>query len=289
MEKNKFAVMYRVQSHNSNRKLDINKAYPIKRVIINGVGKIVWMQNASQYIYFSRTDKHSCYYLFNKVLKIVYEELARYKYENLNEEFSILKSYRVFSKEIYFSEQAIKRVWNFFNAHIKTDKLEIVTLTYLEGFTKFIEDCSIHNNKISGVALPRRADRSTCGGGYGLSDAWLELLKCTTVSTEVREISINKFFEVLLDVTNYKRINKMTLNEVIEARPILFSLTKFFTSKRIENPDLYEKDNLLRINRAVEKIKKEQLYNKESIANPTKYFREMKRSLREEVNEFLER
>lgn len=282
-QNNKFSQLYRVQSTSKRSTLSISKNYPIKRVIINGLGKVVFDADAGNYIYFSRTDKHHCYYIFNKVLKIINEEITNAKKLKLIDKDYIPDDYKLFNHYYNVNIEIIKKVKEFFNHYIPEAKLELVTINYLNGFSKFIDKCALINAKKGYKTFcPEISDTRTFGGAYGISDAWLELLNCCTVSTSTTCMHMDKFFDFLIDNAYRCKVNKRSLTSVMKANGMLFEIMNEFTSSQLNNPQFFDKKNINKMYKLIDEIKYKKLYNPSANID-NKFFEETKRELKEEI------
>ena len=82
MDNKKLLKLHRVQATNIDSSHLVKHNSPVKRVHISACGKIEFNPNEQHYIYFSSTNEHHVYYIFNKVIGIIISELNNYKNTN---------------------------------------------------------------------------------------------------------------------------------------------------------------------------------------------------------------
>jgi len=285
METNKFLEMYRVQSITEDSKPLVNRNIPIKKVIISSAGKIDFNPSINQYVYFSRTDKHHIYYIFNKILKIIVDELK--KYENL-------KVYKTLGlpddlKDYYFYRNidwnVIKRVQEFFRDYISPIGVELVTMKYLSEFSQFIEKCSVSNKKTKTIGVPEISDTRYYQGAYGINDAWLELLRSSIISTKTTNLYIDKFFEFYIGNSSYRSSAKARIRGLLKQNPKFFEMLDYFTYTELNNPEFLDKNNANNIVKAVNKIYKNRLYNQNAELTVSD-FNAVKKEFKTQIEEF---
>ncbi len=284
MEQNNFLELYRVQSINLDSKPFVNKNIPIKKVIISNVGKIKFNPSSNQYIYFSRTKEHHIYYIFNKVLKIIVDELK--KYENLKVYKTLglpddLKEYH-FYRNIDWN--VVKRVQDFFRDYISPIGVELVTMKYLSEFSQFIEKCYVNNKNKSIINVPEITDTRYYQGAYGINEAWLELLKCSTISTKTTNLYLDKFFEFYIGNSSYRSSAKARIRGLLKQNPRFFEMLDCFTYTELNNPDFLEKNNVNNIVKEINKIHKNGLYNPNADLTDL-YFNTVKKEYKTQIEE----
>lgn len=256
MEYSDLSVMYRVQ----NASYKLNEYLPVKRVIVNGLGKIDFNPDGNKYIYFSKTNKHHVYYIFYKVLKIIRNNVKmankfpKYADAALPPDFTLEMAFR--------NSQIIKDVKKFFSDYMPPCEVELVTLRYLNTFAKMVNEYATKNkNKTGGLFLPELSDTKYFGGAYGLNNAWLELLRCSTVSTEVCKVSLNKFFDFLIDNSYRSNVCRQSIDNVLKTNPHLFEFMEAITYSKLPNIGFSDKNNMNNIITALHYILDNDLYN----------------------------
>lgn len=280
--------LFRVQSFEDNVDTFTNRNMPIRRVIISDEGEIQFNPDEHKYIYFSKTPKHHYYYLYKKVLKIIDDELraihqASILDYNIPENMKKFLPSRWNSLKHYtnFNTNVIKNVQSFFRDFLPPKYIELVSLTYLHAFTNFINDCSMQNMKKVKSPGPEVSDTSIYSGAYGINDIWLDLLKCSITSSGNCTISIDQFFDFLIDNAYYSENVRSDIERLSKDNKY-FDLLNYFTYKELSNPKFYDKNNINDIIKYIETIERAQLYSP-TIELPPTYFKDVKTSFKEEV------
>lgn len=280
-----FPTLYRVQANEQESDPFVNRNLPIKRVIISAAGKIEFNPDARQYIYFSRSQKHHIYYIFNKVLKIIVDELNHaksrpiFKYLDIPEELASYNLYKCSDHKI------IKRVQDFFRNYLPSTDVELVTLKYLNSFGKVLDKC-IENNRSKHLESfsPEYSDRTIYGGAYGINDAWLSLLKSCTYSTEKTNLSIDKFFDFMIE-NSYKTVAaRSRLKTVLNTNPQFFKILDYVTYSELKNPAFFDKNNVNNMVHAIEDIMDKKLYTADGSVLKVD-FKQAKREIKQEIEE----
>ncbi|MBE5757761.1 MAG: hypothetical protein E7345_02385 [Clostridiales bacterium] len=282
--------LFRMQSNNDELNSFTNSNMPIRRVVISDDGEITFNPDEHKYIYFSRSPKHHYYYIYKKILKIINDELKRAHAEN-NFEYNIpanLKRYlpaRFTSLKHYttFNTNVIRNVQTFFRDYLPPKYVELVSLTYLNAFTEFINKCVVHNMKKIDNPGPEISDTAIYGGAYGINDAWLDLLKCSITHSENCTISIDQFFDFLIDNCYYSENTRHDIEKLSEDKQF-FDMLNYFTYKKLLNPQFYDRNNINDAIRYIEKIEREQLFAHKRELTPY-YFRQVKSNFKNEIHE----
>lgn len=287
MKKVELNKMFRVQS-NVKPSQNVMQNAPVKRVIISSFGKIEFNPDERQFIYFSKTDTHHVYYIFNKVIKIIVDELHKnnnlqaYKMLHLPEQ---VMPYYMYSQ---IHVNILKSVKDFFKNYLPENCVELVTLNYLNSFSDFFLKASINNKKKHLQSVPEVSDTNAFGGAYGINDAWLTLLKSCITSTSQTKLNLDNFFDFLLDNSYRGAICRTTLKQVLIKNPEFFRLLNILTYTELQNPEFYDKNNINRMKKSIAEIAKQKLYNPNS--NLIKQdFNTIKKQLKEEILEFRTR
>ena len=279
--------LHRVQSNVKNVNNFTFFHAPVKRVIISNFGKIQFNPDESQYIYFSKTDNHHIYYIYSRVLKIILEELQRYKNSQVYKSINLpdnIQQYYLFSQ---CHTSILKNVHDFFKNYVPTESVELVTLNYLKGFSDFLNKCSINNKKKTGNTTPEVSDTRTFGGAYGINDAWLTLLKSCTVSTSQSKIELDDFFEFLIANSYRGTVCRSTLNRVLTTTPEFLNILKLLKYTELPNPEFYDKNNVNKMLHSMHEIEHKKLYNP-NVCITKKDFKITSKELKDEITSFRE-
>ena len=254
--------MYRIQAGDNHNPFEIKSA-PVKRVTVASDGEITFNPDSNKFIYFSKNNKHHTYFIFNKFFKIIKDEIKK---ANTNPQFAKLKlddDFRAFTFHSNVNIDAIKHVREFFKNYIPPQYLELVTLKYLNSFSTLIDECSIRNVKKTNITSlsPETSDTGTFGGAYGINSAWLEFLKCSTISTQTANLYVDKFFEFLLDTSSKAKVSKQRLSSVISSNPYLMDNLNEVTYKELANPQFFDQNNTNDVVKYLQAIEEGRLFN----------------------------
>lgn len=277
--------MYRFQSRDDINSF-INSAYPIRRVIVGCDGDITLNPNSEQFIYFSRSKKHHEYYIFNKVFKIIAEEIKRAKKDPYFSKLDLPENFRIYRNMFHLNNSVIKQVQNFFTNYLPPQKVELVTLQYLNAFYELLEQCAI-KQKLKDVKLnikcPEISDtKANNSGAYGINDLWLELLKECLVSTEVCTMSVT---DILEEIKNFK--NTLPHNSTIHLDDFRVQTLAHLTYNKLQNPKFQGKNKVNNIINLLELIEENNMYSP-LITLDKDYFTEQRKIFKEEYHNTIE-
>lgn len=256
----KYGYLYRLQSDTPGMSF-LKKNYPIKRVIVADDGKIEFNPNQNNYIYFSRSQNHHAYYIFNKVLKIINDELDLAKSNPQFAKFNLPDDFRVFTYYTNVNLEVIKNVQKFFTEYLPPKYVETVSLKYLNCFSKLLDECNIHNIKKVEEKIPEFSDTRCFGGAYGVNDEWLRLLKCCTTETSTGKISVNQVFDFLKDNSFQVNVGCQRLLNIVKTNPVLFDVLDYTTTKKLTNPEFVNKNNVNNAINSLSVIEEYKMYN----------------------------
>lgn len=281
---NKYSFLYRIQSSNKPSSISNLMNMPAKRVLISGCGKIEFNPNENKYVYFSKTDKHHVYYIFNKVLKVIINELEHHEKTNAYKALNLPQ--KVCNKHFIMSANydIVKRVQDFFKNYIPPMQVELVTLKYLNTMAKFLDKCTIRNTKKQITNAPEYCDTVNYGGGYGINSAWLNLLNCCTKETSSNHLSIDKFFDFLLDNTLRANCVTHSLKGALNKHPEFLKILENQTYTILQNPAITSKNNVNNIVTSVNDIYKNKLINPDSYLTKSD-FDKLKKDLKLDIED----
>lgn len=276
--------MYRVQSLCTDNNPYLNKQCPVKRVVISNSGKINLNPDNKKFVYFSRTKKHHCYYIYNKILKMISAELSRLKKDAYFSKAKLPSDFRAFTYHDNLNIRGIKEVKDIFENYLPPKELELVKLEYMDCFRELFEICSILNSKKTfGTNYPEMSDKSRYGGAYGMNTQWLDLLQICTKSTDTTSISIDKFLGYLLECSKDIKIKGQRLSEVMDTNQILFMLLNGLKYTHHMNPDFNDKDAVNKMSNALRLIEDKKLYAP-TLQLDKRFFAEQRRKFKEEYH-----
>lgn len=154
----------------------------------------------------------------------------------------------------------------------KEIKIESIALEYLAVFKKMIDDCAVKQGSFKGdnkMYIPQISDTKTYGGGIGLAESWLDLLRDTTVFIKTKEISIDDLFMTIVSR------KKMSKREVY---------SRFDTSEHILQGvyHIRDKNGANAIRHDVMKIEENGDYALNETTQRKDYFSSLRRELRQQ-------
>ncbi len=251
-------TLYRVQAPSAVLPC-IKKDLPVKRVLISGVGKIDFNPDSRQYVYFSRTDKHHVYYVFNKVFKIVAEEINRFDKASAilpgHDKMSVNDFYNAVNKSV------LRDIREFLKDYVPSSSVELVSLSYLSSFYNFFVDCATSNKQKQTDHIPELSDTHFYGGAFGVNDAWLDLLKHCTTETSSSIIYLQDFFDYILQTQQNFSSARKTIRAYLMYNPSFMEILENIRWRTQVNPDFYDKNNKNQIRSALTTIFDEGQYN----------------------------
>ena len=146
--------LYRVQLADENVSPYYNRHAPIKRVSVSAQGDIEFNPDEMKFIYFSKTMKHHTYYMYNKFIQMINDEL---KYAKGRSEYSKLGLPKNLSKLLptnynalkYYNinSNILKNLQCFFKDYLPPKYVELVSLKYIDSFGVLLDDCIVRNSK----------------------------------------------------------------------------------------------------------------------------------------------
>lgn len=282
-----FKEIYRIQGSEKNNPF-LNTQCPIRRVVVSDTGKIKLNPDSQHFIYFSRTKNHHSYYLYNKVLKIICKEIDRLKKSPISSKLNIPDDFRAFRYYSHLNVEDIKRVTWLLTNYSTLQEIELVRLKQIPAFSELFEYCATKNHqKNFGKSFPEVSDVSTFGGAYGINDAWLELLKACTVSTETANIKVTDVLEELLQCKHIIKISDQRLKSILTCNEALFHIIDHITYKELLNPDYIDKNTPNNITHLLEEIEEHKIYSPK-LKLSKRFFAEKRKEFKDEYHESLE-
>jgi len=256
--------VHRIQTPDSGLNPITNKAVPVRRILLSKNGFIKFNPNENNYVYLSRTDRHHCYYIFNKVMDIINDNL---EFARQNPEFKNAQIPSDFKLPHLFydvSLSTIKDVQHFFSCYLPPQYVELVSLKYMYSFGELVEKCKVKNQEKDkeDKLIPEVSDTTRYGGAYGLSDYWLELLKDCTLSSKTAKISVDKFLDFVIDVAPEAKAKNVSFRSIMTGGSSLINLLEYVSYQQLSNPTFYDKNNSNRIISCLQAIDDYHAYNK---------------------------
>ena len=287
MEKELKSV-HRVQTPDVDFRPISSRSTPVKRIMVDAGGFLKFNPDENNYVYLSRTDRHHGYYIFNKVMDIIGENLQKAKADPQFSSLNLPETFKIHSLFYDVNLNTIKDVQHFFSHYLPPQYVELVSLKYMNCFGDLLEECKVKNQikRRSKNALPEVSDTSRYGGAYGLSDYWLELLKDCTVSSKTAKLSVDKFLDFIIDVAPDAKANKVSLRSIMNGGSEMFSLLEHITYTELKNPEFFEKNNSNRITTCLQAIEDYEKFNASKKAELNhKYFTTARKNFKAEYSE----
>lgn len=284
----KLKSVHRVQTPDLNQSPFASRSTPVKRILVSDKGVIKFNPDENNYVYLSRTDRHHGYYVFNKVMDIINENLRRAKANPEFQNANLPENFKIHSLFYDVNLNSIKDVQHFFSHYLPPQYVELVSLKYMNSFGDLLEECKVKNQikRRNKNALPEVSDTSRYGGAYGLSDYWLELLKDCTLSSKTAKLSVDKFLDFIIDVAPDAKSNKVSLRSIMNCGSEMFNLLEHITYTELKNPAFYDKNNANRIITSLQAIEDYEKFNatkKEKLNH--NYFTSARKSFKDEYHE----
>ena len=188
------STLYRAQSVVDGRTF---QTLPMKRVSLSDAQGLIFNPDHTRYIYFSPSSVHHAYYINKKLIDTVNYFLDKYG----------KRVKRLVSRD-FDNLQIVKTALSELGDLRKEVKVESIALEYLAVFKKMIDDCAVKQGSFKSdnkMYIPQISDTKTYGGGIGLAESWLDLLRDTTVFIKTKEISIDDLF---MNIVSRKQMTK---------------------------------------------------------------------------------
>ena len=188
------STLYRAQIQVEGK---ILQTMPVKRVSLSDAQGLIFNPDHTRYIYFSPSSIHHSYYIHKKLLDTTNYFLDKYG-KRVN---------RLVSRD-FDNLQKVKTALSELGDLRKEVKIESIALEYLAVFKKMIDDCAVKQGSFKSdnkMYIPQISDTKTYGGGIGLAESWLDLLRDTTVFIKTKEISIDDLF---MNIVSRKQMTK---------------------------------------------------------------------------------
>lgn len=287
-------IVYRVQSTNLDTNPFFNRHIPIKRVSVSADGNIDFNPDEHKYIYFSKNEKHHCYYIYHKVVKIINDILrdAKSKPEyaklDLPDNMAGLLPGRCNALQYYtnMNMKVMQNVQTFFSDYLPPQYVELVSLKYLHSFASLLDDCTVKNTRKCHSNGPEISDTGLYRGAYGINDTWLDLLKCSTTESRTAKLSLDRFFDFLIEESYYGRAGRARLAELGDNQGF-FKILESMTFTKLANPLLTEKNNINDITHHIQRIESLHQYNP-NIDLSSSYFRDTIADFKQEIRDYRE-
>lgn len=242
------------------------KSMPIKRITLTKDKEILFNPDQDRYIFFSPNYMHHTYYMIKKMMDTMNAFLAKLNKERL-----------CISGRDFGDINKIKKACNCLGMLKKEIRIESLSILYLAQVKKLIDDCSIDTQlKLAGQHIPEKTDRRVHGGGLGLTDDWLELLKYTSLFVKTKTFDLDNFFELLLE-KKQKKLNMMQLCEMFESQHLTLHKLKHISEKNAINNIYQSIDNIFEKNE----------YNPRNKALNEAYFSSQRRLIKKDRNQAL--
>ena len=203
-EKLTLSTLYRVQSVVDGRTF---QTLPAKRVSLSDAQGLIFNPDHTRYIYFSPSSIHHSYYIHKKLLDTTNYFLDKYG-KRVN---------RLVSRD-FDNLQKVKTALSELGDLRKEVKIESIALEYLAVFKQMIDDCAIKQGTSESdkkMYIPEISDTKRYGGGIGLAESWLDLLRDTTVFIKTKEISIDDLF---MNIVSRKKMSKREVFNLFDTK-----------------------------------------------------------------------
>lgn len=244
----------------------IVRTMPARRISLTKDKGIIFNPDQSRYVFFSPSYTHHVYYLIKKMLDTMNAFLRKMGKDTLT-----------ITTRDFDNYQKIKQACNALGALKREVKIESMEIDFLSQVKKFIDDCSIDSKlKNEGQLIPEITDKRVCGGGLGLAEDWLELVKYTTVFSKTKNFNLEDFLNFALEKKN-KKLTRKKMCEVYELKNPIFHLVRHIS----------EKDSSNKIYKAIENIYEREEYDTSNQILTDSYFAKQRKLIKKAKNEAL--
>ncbi|MBQ4558025.1 MAG: hypothetical protein IJA61_01450 [Clostridia bacterium] len=261
-----------------------------KRVDVLSSGDVDF-KDMQSYLYLSKTKGHHSYFLFIKMLDLIDSELKFIKSneyykkaqlpENVSELMHTSRQNGTYSK---LNTKLLKEVQAFFKEYLPSESVELVSLEYLNSFNELINTCAISNSvKEEGDQSPEITDTGKSGGSYGVNGVWADLLRRSVVSSSTSSLSMNSFFDFLIEESYFGYKSRGKFSEIIEDEGFAKVLSQLpYVTKK--NGVFLQSNNTNGIISDIQRIEKDHIYPQGIVLSPT-YFTKQRAAFKAEVKE----
>ncbi len=151
--------------------------------------------NNDGYLYFSTSLNHHKYFTLKRIKQLLNRELQK---EDLSLSYLNIQI-----------PSTNRRIKNFIINNENIKDLSSYKLVYDKTYLSLIKDNYFYQENKPNNNTIERVDRRVFGGGYGVSDEWLNLLNYLTVFTSSRTISRYDLVDLISEMKRTNRINRI--------------------------------------------------------------------------------
>ena len=170
--------------------------------------------NSNHYIYFSGTKNHHYYFTIRRIRQL------------LNKVVLNNSPYSISNRELE-NEETFKKITNIILNQENLKSLKSISLIIDNTYYQLLKENSVYNmEKKESPYLIERVDRKMYEGGYGVSNAWLDLLNdLTFFSSYIRITSI----DILNILKNMRRAKKLAspylISNILDSKERIYRIS----------------------------------------------------------------
>ena len=150
--------------------------------------------DSKHYIYFSGTRNHHYYFTIRRIR------------QQLNKVVLNDTPYNISNKELK-NEESFKKITNIVLNQENIKNLKSISLIIDKNYYQLLKENSVYNMvKKQSPYLIERVDRKLYGGGYGVSNAWLDVLNDLTLFSSCIRITSIDILNILKNMRREKKL-----------------------------------------------------------------------------------
>lgn len=163
--------------------------------------------DSNHYIYFSRTKNHHYYFAIRRIRQL------------LNKVVLNNTPYNISNKELE-NEESFKKITNIVLNKENLKSLKSISLIIDNTYCQLLKANSVYNMlKKNSPYLIERVDRKIYGGGYGISNAWLDLLNDLTLFSSYIRITSIDILNILKNMRREKKLaSPYLISNILDAK-----------------------------------------------------------------------
>ena len=169
--------------------------------------------SGNHYIYFSRTKNHHYYFSVRRIRQLI--------------NTTVLKNtpYIISNKQLK-DDRTFHQISNLIINSDSLKKLNSITLICDSTYYELLKDNSIYNTVKETPNLIERVDRKIYGGGYGVSNVWLNLLDDLTLFSTYTRITNKDVLDIVKNMRNDRKITTPYLiSSILESKKKTYKIS----------------------------------------------------------------
>lgn len=192
----------------------------------------------NHYIYFSRTPSHHYYFTVKRIRQLINTTILKdTPYKVTRKQVKDPTCFSEIRKEVINSE--------------KVRELNSIALVCDNSYYELLKDNCINNQSKTYQSGVERVDRKAYGGGYGVTDAWLDLFNDLVYFSSYTRINTKDVLELLIKIRNGNSLaSPKLIQDILEKKKRIYTISDtlyddFHKYKIMEDLDRIEEEKLL--------------------------------------------